>query len=314
MPACKAQSVADMLKQVTLKLEGGHIESPRLEAEMIISEKSGLSKTELYTYVDRELASSEMETIIETVSERLTGRPIQYVLGRQKFRYLDILCRDGVLIPRPETELLVDAVIDELAIMNRDFILDNVEGLNGNNEIDKCEILCRGFTVVDLCCGTGAIGLSIAHESVGTFVCITDKSSQATSLAKENAKRNNLQERVSIVESDMFGSIGHLEGVIDVLVSNPPYIRRGDLEGLQREIRFEPRMALDGGIDGLDYYRVIAEYAPGFLKSKGILLLEVGYDQCLPVMDLLEKTSLFGDIGSHKDYQGIERIVRARKV
>jgi release factor glutamine methyltransferase len=314
MPARKALSVSDMLKQATLELEGGSVINPRVETEMIISEKIGLSKTDLYLHAGRELVSAEIEAIEETVRERLTGRPIQYILGHRQFRHLDILCREGVLIPRPETELLVDAVVDEFAGLGGDRVLDEAEYLNGDRTIDRPKVVNENRTVIDIGCGTGAIGLSIAYECTGAFVYMIDKSPQAISLATENAMRNGLQDRIRIIESDIFEAIGHLKGAVDIVVSNPPYIRRDDMAGLQREVRFEPQMALDGGIDGLDYYRAIAERVPAFLKSKGVLLLEVGFDQSLPVMDLLEQTYLFTDIDSRKDYLGVERIVRARSI
>jgi release factor glutamine methyltransferase len=318
MPVRKALSVSDMLKRATLELEGGSVINPQVETEMIISEKTGLSKTDLYLHAGRDLVSAEIEAIEETVRERLTGRPIQYILGHRQFRHLDILCREGVLIPRPETELLVDAVIDEFAGLDGDCVLDEAEYLDGDRTVDRPEVLdeyrSEYRTVVDIGCGTGAIGLSIAHEYTGAFVYMIDKSPQAISIATKNAMRNGLQNRIRIIESDMFDALGYLKGAVDIVVSNPPYIRRDDLAGLQREVRFEPQMALDGGIDGLDYYRAIAERAPAFLKSKGILLLEVGFDQSLPVMDLLEQTRLFTDIDSRKDYLGVERIVRARSI
>jgi release factor glutamine methyltransferase len=166
--------------------------------------------------------------------------------------------------------------------------------------------------VLDVGCGTGAISLSIAHEYPAAIVYMVDKSDAAVALAIENMQRNNLQKRVKVVKSDLFNEIGFLKGSIDIIVSNPPYIRSDDMASLQREVKFEPHMALDGGVDGLDYYRVIAGVAPDYLKKGGMLLFEVGYDQGQDVKGIIEATNSFTEIGSFFDYQGIERIVSAR--
>jgi release factor glutamine methyltransferase len=311
----------------------------------------------------RQLKQSEKEAIDETIKERLTGRPLQYILGHQQFRYLDLICREEVLIPRPETELIVDAVLDELKSRCERFSsasrdnADNIGagvlrasmGNSGENEqqsgtdnndsgegqnsaemmrdgtdmksadtlrdgVDKLSLQnLESPVVLDIGCGTGAIGLSIAHECPEATVYMVDKSGAALTLTTENMQRHNLQARVKVIKSDLFDEIGFLKGSIDTIVSNPPYIRSNDITDLQREVKFEPRMALDGGADGLDYYKVIAGKAPDYLKKGGMLFFEVGYDQSSEVKDIIEDTNSFMDINSYYDYHGVERIVSARR-
>jgi release factor glutamine methyltransferase len=291
MSVLNATTIIDAINLATLQLEGGFVISPRSEAEMIVSEKTAFSKTELYLYPNRELERSEKDAIAEMIKERLTGRPLQYILGHQQFRYLDIVCREEVLIPRPETELLVDAVLDEL------------KRKHDNNEPPL---------VLDMGCGTGAIGLSVAHEYPEAIVYMVDKSETAMALTIENMQRHKLQAQVKVIRSDLFAETGFLKGNIDIIVSNPPYIRSGEMASLQREVKFEPCMALDGGADGLDYYKAIAGNAREYLKKGGMLLFEVGYDQSSEVKGIIEATNFFTETSSFYDYQGIERIVSAR--
>jgi release factor glutamine methyltransferase len=363
MSVLNAATIIDALKIATLQLEGGFVVSPRSEAEMIVLEKTMLTKTELYLYPDRELKQSEKEAIEETVKERLTGRPLQYILGHQQFRYLDLICREEVLIPRPETELIVDAVLDELKSRCERFsgalrdsadnigagVLRTNMGNGGENEqrsgmdyydsgegqytaemmldgtdIKSADTLRDDFAkpslqkleppvVLDIGCGTGAIGLSVAHECPEAAIYMVDKSDAALALTTENMQCHNLQSQVKIVESDLFDEIGFLKGSVDIIVSNPPYIRSDDIADLQREVMFEPRMALDGGTDGLDYYKAIVDRAPEYLKKGGMLFFEVGYDQSSEVKGIIEDTNSFVDINFYHDYRGVERIVSARR-
>ncbi|MDI6716108.1 MAG: peptide chain release factor N(5)-glutamine methyltransferase [Actinomycetota bacterium] len=289
MIAERTFTVFEILKWATLELEGGSVLSPDVEAERIVGDTVGLSRADLYLNKERILCEAEVKLIEEAVKERLTGRPLQYILGCSQFRYLGLVCREGVLIPRPETELLVDEALAEL------------KSLGGPRN------------VLDLGCGTGAIALSIAHEYPKANVYASDVSSQALELTRENAVLNGLAGKIQIIESSLFEALGNLVGQLDMIISNPPYIPSNELKNLQREVQFEPALALDGGRDGLKFYRLIANQSPEFLKPGGVLLLEVGVNQAASVANMLKSTGCFNSIEITKDYQGIERIVKARR-
>ena len=226
---------------------------------------------------DKVVTPKNYQRIFELVGERIAGKPLQYILSETEFFGYPIKLNQNVLIPRFETELLCDYAMKEIR---------------------------KESKVLDLCTGSGCIAVAIAKEK-GAQVTASDISPEAIEVAKENARINGVS--VEFVESNLFAKV---TGVFDVIVSNPPYIRSGDIAGLERIVRdFEPRLALDGGADGLDFYRAIARDFEKFLAPKGYLFLEVGYDQAKDVAALFGKR----DIKIIKDYSGIERIVRVRK-
>lgn len=226
---------------------------------------------------DKVVTPKNYQRIFELVGERIAGKPLQYILSETEFFGYPIKLNQNVLIPRFETELLCDYAMKEIR---------------------------KESKVLDLCTGSGCIAVAIAKEK-GAQVTASDISPEAIEVAKENARINGVS--VEFVESNLFAKV---TGVFDVIVSNPPYIRSGDIAGLERIVRdFEPRLALDGGADGLDFYRAIARDFEKFLAPKGYLFLEVGYDQAKEVAALFGKR----DIKIIKDYSGIERIVRVRK-
>lgn len=225
---------------------------------------------------DKVVTPKNYQRIFELVGERIAGKPLQYILSETEFFGYPIKLNQNVLIPRFETELLCDYAMKEIR---------------------------KESKVLDLCTGSGCIAVAIAKEK-GAQVTASDISPEALEVAKENARINGVS--VEFVESNLFAKV---TGVFDVIVSNPPYIRSGDIAGLERIVRdFEPRLALDGGADGLDFYRAIARDFEKFLAPKGYLFLEVGYDQAKEVAALFGKR----DIKIIKDYSGIERIVRVR--
>ena len=227
---------------------------------------------------DKVVTPKNYETIMKFADERLTGKPLQYVLAETEFYGHPIHLTPDVLIPRFETELLAD------------YALKKIE---------------KESSVLDLCTGSGCIAVAVAKEK-GAHVTASDISPAALAVAKDNAARNGVE--VTFVESNLFAN---LSGAFDVIVCNPPYIRTGDISQLERIVRdFEPKLALDGGADGLDFYRAIARDAAAHLKERGYLFLEVGFDQAREVEQLL---SAHFEVKIIKDYSGIERIVRARK-
>jgi release factor glutamine methyltransferase len=229
------------------------VENPRRSAEWLLSAATGLSRLELYAHFDRPLTVEERATFREAIERRATGEPLQYVTGEVPFRHLVLHVRPGVFIPRPETEVVVDTVLEHLDRSGSDHPL-----------------------VADLCTGSGAIAVSIAYERVRARIQATEIVPATAEVARDNALRAGVSERVTVLDGDLFAPLPvSLRGKLDVVVSNPPYIPTADLADLPPEVAgFEPRVALDGGADGLDVVRRIAEEAVGWLRPGGVLVME----------------------------------------
>jgi release factor glutamine methyltransferase len=226
-----------------------------------------------------ELTSKEYSILNKAIKKRLKGVPLQLIIGYTDFLGVEIIETKHTLKPRKETELMVEKIIE-------------------NEKKD--------MAVLDLCAGSGCIGLALKKAGFEE-VTLSDISKHAIKMCIKNARLNHLP--VSVVRSDMFKSI---LGKFDMIVSNPPYIRTDDINTLSREVKkFDPRIALDGGVDGLSFYKTIANEAPKFLSDNGILYLEIGQNQETAVTKLLERN--FKNIIVIKDYNDINRIIRAEK-
>lgn len=264
----------EVLAEVKTKL-ANHGITEEAEAEWIVSLTLGVKRDELDEKTP--VTPKNIDKINKIVDERITGRPLWYCIGDTDFYGFTIKVDERVLIPRPETELLVYNALPYLGAQK---------------------------TALDMCTGSGAIAIAV-NKKTGATVTAVDKSADALSLATENAKLNGAD--IEFVESDMFTALGDRK--FDVILSNPPYIRTEDLSTLQIEVKdFEPKMALDGGKDGYDFYRIIANNAKSYLNEKGVLLLECGIDQAQTVANLLEG---YTDVTIIKDYENIDRIVKA---
>lgn len=233
-------------------LKGKSDEAPRRSAEWLLSAATGLTRLELYTHSDRPLSSQERAVLREGVRRRAEGEPLQYITGEMPFRHLVVRVDAGVLIPRPETEVLVD---ESLRL---------IVGLDAP-------------LVVDLCTGSGCVALSIAQEMPSAEVWAVDISSTACTCTSGNAVRLRLSERVHVLEGDLFGVLPReLRGHVDLVVANPPYVPSEEIASLPAEVgRFEPALALDGGPDGLGVARRIWGEALEWLKPGGAIALEL---------------------------------------
>ena len=236
-------------------------EHPRLSAEWLLAAVTGLSRVELYVNFDRPLDASELADMHAAIERRAAGEPLQYVTGEMPFRHIVLRCERGVLIPRPETEILVDAALEGV---------DRATGRGTGAE--------GSVRVLEVGTGTGCVALSIASERPGTLVTATDLSPKAVALARRNREALCLEEAVDVVECDLASDVpDELMGTFSVLVSNPPYIPTRVLaEEVPAEVRdFEPELALDGGEDGLDVFRRLLELAPVALGPGGTLAVEL---------------------------------------
>lgn len=262
------------------------VENPRRSAEWLLSAATDLSRIELYARFDRPLTPDERAILRAGIERRAAGEPLQYVTGEMPFRHLVLKVRPGVFIPRPETEVLVDTVLEHL---------------------DRCET--PEPIVVDLCVGSGAIAVSVAYERPTTRVYATEIVPATAEVARDNAERCGVADRTTVLDGDLFVPLpAGLRGSVDVVVSNPPYIPTADLADLPSEVGgFEPRVALDGGLDGLDVARRIFAEAGSWLRPGGLLAMEL--DETRAVAAAEEMRAGFDDVRVVADLTGRPRIV-----
>lgn len=262
-------------------------EHPRRSAEWLLSAATGLSRVELYAFHDRPLSPEDRATLRDAVKRRATGEPLQYVTGEVAFRHLIVKVRPGVLIPRPETEVVVDEALAAIAGVDEPL-------------------------VADPCTGSGAIALSIAQERTTARVWATDISPVAIEVACDNAARLGFAERIEVLESDLLGEVGvELRGRLHLVVSNPPYIPSADVPELPAEVAgYEPHLALDGGPDGLDVFRRLARQACGWLVADGALVVELDERRVRAAAE--EAVEWYQDVRVVQDLTGRDRILVAR--
>ncbi len=259
------------------------IDSGRLDAELLLCDLLGLDRVGLYLNYDRPLSTDELSLYRQRVKRRARREPVQYILGHTEFWSLDFKVNPSVLIPRADTEVLVEQALEIAACPGR---------------------------IVDLGTGSGAIAVALALECPSAQVVAVDISPAALEVARANAEAL-APGRIGFVQGDLLDGC---EGSFDLIVSNPPYVTEGEMEELMPEVgRFEPRGALVAGIDGLDIYRRLALEAPPRLNSGGWLIVEVGATQAAQVGALFSEAGLV-DVRLRKDYAGIERVVAARKL
>jgi len=269
------------------------VPEPYMEGEYLLMHVLGCQRKDLLIHPERVLTSDEVKRFSGVIERRGRREPSQYILGEVEFRGLLFKVNREVLIPRPETELLVEEAVNSV---------------------------CSGIkdvTVLDLCTGSGCIAICIAKEIKergGLRVYAVDISGGAIAIARKNAERHRVEEKITFLVGDLFSVIEPLglEGKIDLIVSNPPYVSKEAMERLQPEIKgYEPVLALYGGEDGLDFYRRIIREVPRYLKQQGGLIMEIGFNQARHVRNLLEKEKVFSRIEVKRDLAGIERIIKA---
>lgn len=273
-------------------------ENPRLSAEWLMSEATGLSRIELYVNFERPLTLDERATLRDFVARRGKGEPLQLISGKVPFRYIAVLVAPNVLIPRPETEVLVSEAFAEL---NLPRVADHVAAGENGEEVVSPEL--PELRVVDLCTGSGCIACSIASEYPAAHVVALDIAPEALALASKNVEVLGLGNRVEILESDLLDALDpSKKGSFDLIVSNPPYVPTKVCDSLPREVsEWDPRLALDGGEDGLDLFRRFLPDALSYLKPGGVLAVELfeghleqarngacaaGFDQARIALDL----------------------------
>jgi release factor glutamine methyltransferase len=279
-----------VLEWTAKKFAEKQLPSARLDAEVLLAHTLSTNRVGLYTAFDQPLKPDELTKYRELIRRRLAGEPIAYLVGEQEFWSLPLHVDARVLVPRRDTETLVEAG------------LRAARGAGVN--VRK---------IVDVCTGSGAVALALATELPDARVWATDISEDALAVARSNVARHKLDERVTLLAGDLLpGALVAAEAPFDLIVSNPPYVPAGDIAGLSSEVRAEPRLALDGGTDGLDVIRRLTPAAFAALAPGGTFALEHGFDQGEAVRALLSSAG-FVDVGSTRDLGGHERVSAGRR-
>ena len=275
-------SVFEVLKAASEQFSAAHIDNPRLDAEILLAYVLKWRRLQLYVDSDKILPLESVLRFNQLVNQRIEGFPVAYLTGMKDFMGLTFAVNENVLIPRPDTEILTEGVGNYLRSLG-------------------CKV-----SFADLGTGSGAICVSILKFVKSARACAVDISAEALNVAKLNAAKFHVDDRAEFFCGDLFAP---LEGkIFNAVVSNPPYIPTNDLKTLQSEVKREPRLALDGGDDGLNFYRRIISDAPRFLVSGGLLAVEIGINQSAAVENLMTATG-FGNVKIFKDLAGIERVV-----
>jgi len=268
------------------------------EAELLFTEILNCNRLSLYLNKEHRLDRDKTSLVSEVLQRRINGEPIQYILGKTEFMSLEFHLNQDVFIPRPETEILVETALRLVSSV-------------------KCQV--SSVNILEIGTGSGCIAISLARLLNNIKITATDISQKALEVAEGNARINNVGNRISFVQSDLFtihdsrppaGEAGFTR--YDLIISNPPYIPSDEIKGLQREIQYEPTIALDGGRDGLDLYRKIIAEAPNYLKEKGLLIMEMGFGQRGAIENIFRDSGSFQVLEVVGDYSNIDRVIVAK--
>ncbi|CAN5862169.1 peptide chain release factor N(5)-glutamine methyltransferase [soil metagenome] len=282
-------SIAEAIREAAQTLRQGGVPDSRREAGSLLQHVIRCDRTFVITHAEDLITLEEQQCFRDCVARRIEGEPLQYITGRQAFFGLNFEITNSVLIPRPESELLVESAL---------------------------QLVDRGPAapfVCDVGTGSGCIAVALLHEIQTATAVGIDLSIEAIQVARRNALRHSVAARVSFLVSDCLSALGVGKPVFDLMVSNPPYVASSALAGLQREVRdHEPRLALSAGVDGLAMIRRLLVDSGVFVKARGHLLIEIGFDQAGAVERLIDRTT-WKFLEIHKDLQGIPRVVALQK-
>lgn len=278
-------TIKETLRKGIIELKINNIQEPSLKARLLLQYILNKPRQYLIIYDNKQLTLRQEVNFFKGIKKLVKGIPLQHITHSQEFMKMTFYVNEDVLIPRPDTEILVEEVIKIAKRINAKKILD-------------------------LCTGSGAIAVSLAKYIENSQITAVDISSKAISVAKLNAKNNNVENQITFVESDLFKELPKEK--YDIIVSNPPYIKKEIIKSLDKEVQNEPKIALDGGYDGLDFYRKIINNADEFLKFTGYVCLEIGYDQKDDVLELFESKGKYVEATCKKDLFDNDRVVIAR--
>lgn len=287
-------TVLELLKKAVPYLADAGIDTARLDAELLLAHVLGMDRIGLYVNFDRPLETREVDAYRQALILRARRMPLAYITGTKEFMSLEFKVNRAVLVPRPETELLVETAVEKL------------ESLRESSE---------SLRVVDVGTGSGVIAVTIAKKVPDAEVWAIDISTAALRVARENASRHSVSDRIHWLQGNLLEPLRRISGfAAELIVANPPYVPSRDIGKDSPEVRWEPRVALDGGTDGLDFYRRLARTSRPYLVPGGWICLEIGYDQGQAVAELFETAGGFAEVQVLPDLAGLDRIVVARAV
>ena len=263
-----------------IMLKSNNVESPKLKARLLLQYVLDKPRQYIIVYDNKEIDKQQQWQYFVNIEKLTKGIPLQHITHRQEFMKMDFFVDENVLIPRPDTEILVEEVIKIAQKYNSPRILD-------------------------LCTGSGAIAISLKKFVPNADITAVDISEKALEIAQKNAKK--LETKINFLKSDLFDKLDNKK--FDIIVSNPPYIRKDEIKKLSEEVKKEPKIALDGGEDGLDFYRIIAEQAINYLKTGSFLCFEIGYNQKNDVIKIIEDEQNYKNTYCKKDLYGNDRII-----
>lgn len=278
-------TVKELLSKGIMLLEQNNIEDSIIKARRLIQYVLKKTANQIIFDLDSCIKKDNETQYLEYINQIINGKPLQYITHEQEFMGFKFYVDENVLIPQPDTETLVERAIE---------IVKDAQPITEN------------INVLDMCTGSGAIAVSIAKLCKNIKICALDISDEALEIAKKNAFEN--EANVEFFKSDMFENISK-NAKFDLIVSNPPYIKEAVISTLSKDVQNEPHIALSGGIDGLDFYRIIANNAYKYLKYQGKVLVEIGYDQEESVENLFEQTHQYDKIRCIKDLSGNDRVI-----
>ena len=287
-----SRRLRDLLLLGVERLSAGGIDSPRLDAEVLLARCLNMSREQLVVAADLPIAPVVALRFEAVLQRRLRWEPVAYITGKQEFWSLDFAVTTDVLIPRPDTERLVEVALLCVAQFPA----------------------FKPLRIADIGTGSGAVAVCLASELPSAQIYTTDISSNALQIARRNAETHHVAERMQFFAGDLLDAlVPRPETRFNLIASNPPYVRRGEIVALAPEVsRWEPRVALDGGTDGLEFYRRIAAVAPDYLAERGALALEIGADMARAVVAICTATGRYREIEVHQDYAGKDRVVSAQ--
>ena len=269
------------------------LSTPRLDAEVLLAETLGVDRVGLYTHFDQPLHPEELARFKKLIQRRLQREPVAYIIGRREFWSLTFKVTPDVLIPRPETEILIAEALKVVSAPAR---------------------TGRNFRILEIGTGSGAISIVLAKEFPSASLVATDLSAKALAIAQENASRLGVGERIQFLRGDLFAPL-EKESTFELIVTNPPYIAEGDFPSLPPEVRgFEPRLALDGGKDGLAFFRRVLSIAAEFLSPGGWFLAEIGAGQEEKIRQIAGANPELASGAFVPDLAGIKRVFKVRKI
>ncbi len=285
-------TIKSLLKKAVNLLREINTGTEFLDAEVLLMHFLQVDRVRLIVDSEKSVEPSIADQFLHAIEARKSGKPVQYITHKQEFMGMELFVKEDVLIPRSDTEIVVEKAIELIKSREKPII-------------------------IDMCTGSGAIAVSMAYNMKDAMVYAIDLSDEAISCCKENINRYHLNDRVTPYQGNLFEAIEKLDlkGKVDMIISNPPYIPTSDIESLGINVKdFEPHLALDGGTDGVDFYRAITKQAPKYLKNGGMLVYEIGYNQGQEIVKLIQESDFYENVEITRDLASLDRCVSANCV